>query len=194
MLKHFLLGVIGILCLTACRPKDEIYTPKPVGYFRLETPSHEYQILDTILPFTFEYSKHAKILNSKNQVQKFWFDLEYPQLGATVFFTYFPFNNLDTLSRLAYESNKFAEKHIIKADDIPISIINAPEDKVYGLIYEIEGSDVACPYQFWMTDSAHHFLRASLYFNCIPNNDSLAPVINYVKEDLLHLINTFKWK
>ena len=53
---------------------------------------------------------------------------------------------------------------------------------------------MATPLQFWMTDSAHHFLRATLYFNFTPNNDSLQPVIEYLRDDALHLVNTFAWK
>lgn len=189
-MRLFYLITVLLICLTACR-QEKVYQPKPKGYFRLETPTAEYQNFDSLFPFKFEFSKHAQ-LQTKNET--YWFDLIYPDFGATVYFTYFALPHPDSLARFAYQSTKFAEKHIIKADDIPISTISDPEEKIYGLIYEIEGSDVACPYQFWITDSAKHFLRASLYFNSVPNNDSLAPVIEYVKNDLLHLINTFQWK
>jgi gliding motility-associated lipoprotein GldD len=52
----------------------------------------------------------------------------------------------------------------------------------------------ASPYQFYLTDSTRHFLRGSLYFDAIPNNDSLAPVIEYVKTDIQHLFETITWK
>jgi hypothetical protein len=53
---------------------------------------------------------------------------------------------------------------------------------------------VACPFQFWLTDSVRHYLRSSLYFNCVPENDSLRPVIDYIREDAMAMINSFQWK
>ena len=65
---------------------------------------------------------------------------------------------------------------------------------MFGLVYELEGSGAASPYQFFLTDSISHFVRGSLYFNFTPNNDSLEPVIEFIKQDIDHLINTFRWK
>jgi hypothetical protein len=39
-----------------------------------------------------------------------------------------------------------------------------------------------------------HFLRASLYFNMAPHNDSLEPVIEGIEKDLKHLVKTLEWK
>ncbi|MCD4731953.1 MAG: hypothetical protein K8R74_15210, partial [Bacteroidales bacterium] len=66
--------------------------------------------------------------------------------------------------------------------------------KVYGLTYTIFGVAAASPYQFYLTDSTDHFVRGALYFNAVPNNDSLAPVIAFLKDDINHMIETFKWK
>jgi len=53
---------------------------------------------------------------------------------------------------------------------------------------------VATPISFWLTDSSNHYLRGALYFNNPPNNDSLQPVIEYIREDILEMINGFEWK
>jgi gliding motility-associated lipoprotein GldD len=65
---------------------------------------------------------------------------------------------------------------------------------MYGIVYEINGMSAASPYQFYLTDSTRHWLRGSLYFDAIPNNDSLAPVIDFVKTDIQHLFETIRWK
>jgi hypothetical protein len=39
-----------------------------------------------------------------------------------------------------------------------------------------------------------HYLRGSLYFATEPNADSLAPVISYFREDIIHMIETLNWK
>ena len=48
--------------------------------------------------------------------------------------------------------------------------------------------------QFWLTDSSRHFLRGALYLNHTPNNDSLAPVIDYIQTDIEHLVETLRWR
>lgn len=85
-------------------------------------------------------------------------------------------------------------KHIPKADAIEDSLVYRPEAHVYGLLYDIEGSKAASSCQFFVTDSSSHFLRGALYFNTSPNNDSLSPVIGFIRKDILHLLETFRWK
>ena len=82
----------------------------------------------------------------------------------------------------------------LKADAIYDSLVVDRNRNIFGLIYEIEGSGAASPYQFFLTDSLSNFVRGALYFNVVPNNDSLEPVINFIIEDIEHLINTFQWK
>jgi gliding motility-associated lipoprotein GldD len=91
------------------------------------------------------------------------------------------------------DSRELAYKHTIKAESINEKIFLKPGRNVYGMLYEIEGN-TASSVQFYLTDSTKHFLRGALYFNIQPNKDSLAPVINFVKEDIKILMETFKWK
>jgi gliding motility-associated lipoprotein GldD len=65
--------------------------------------------------------------------------------------------------------------------------------KVYGLIYDIEGN-TASSLQFYVTDSTKHFIRGALYFNVRPNIDSVKIVLEFLKKDVLHLIQTLQWK
>jgi gliding motility-associated lipoprotein GldD len=61
------------------------------------------------------------------------------------------------------------------------------------VIAEIDG-EVPSQFQFTMTDSSRNFLRAALYFNVKVQNDSLRPAIEYVKKDMMEMINTLNWK
>jgi len=79
-------------------------------------------------------------------------------------------------------------------DDIKFSTVNDPKARVFGRIYELEGEKVATPFKFWLTDSTQYFLKSTLYFDFIPNNDSLAPIINYLKNDAMYMIESWKWK
>lgn len=188
-----LLGFTVILLITSCKEK-EAPSPKPMGYFRLALPEHQYCSLDTSLPFTFERFQKSEIVIDKQNNGAYWVDINYPTLNAAFKITYFPIPCADSLRNLLIREEKMVKFHYQKADDVEYSIIKDPESPLYGQIYDIKGKDVATPLQFWMTDSLHHFLRATLYFNFAPNNDSLQPVIDYLREDAMHLINTFEWK
>ena len=83
------------------------------------------------------------------------------------------------------------ELYEIKAGD---SLIANEEHQVYGLFIEMDGKGVATPMQFYLTDSTKNFVRGALYFNFQPDNDSMQPVINFIRKDIDHMINTFEWK
>jgi gliding motility-associated lipoprotein GldD len=53
--------------------------------------------------------------------------------------------------------------------------------------------NTASQIQFHITDSTHHFINGSLYFYVQPNYDSIMPAIDYIKQDISHLLETFKW-
>lgn len=101
---------------------------------------------------------------------------------------------IDTnLSTLLEECRKFVVEHEVKASAINQQEVMNTKDKIYGMIYDIEGN-AASNMQFYLTDSTHNFVRGALYFYAVPNKDSLQPVANFVKEDINHLVQTFRWK
>jgi len=191
---RFVAFLVLVSVLASCVKKDENYSPKPKGYFRIELPEHSYQQLDTSLPFSFEYSKNAILTFKEKDGGKYWIDITYPKLNASFNITYFPLQN--DLRDLALAEEKIIKFHIDygKADDVEFSLIEDAESHLYGKLFDIVGKEVACPLQFWLTDSTNHYLRGSLYFNFAPNNDSLQPVIKYLRDDALYLINSFNWK
>lgn len=188
--KVLLCGVLLCCFFIACR--EEVYMPKPRGYFRIKIQDTTYQPLKGYFPFFFEYSKWGFIDTLENK-DKYWVNMIYPNLNAVLFMTYKDMDD-SQLDDLINDSRMFAFKQIIKADDIIESQILDTANQLYGRIYETVGNEAACPFQFWITDRKEHFFRASLYLNTVPQNDSLEPVITYLKKDMLHLIETFQWK
>lgn len=183
------------LCVffSACKPRP-LPEPKPMGYFRIDLPNHQYRTLDTSLPFRYEQSVFANTTIEKQKDNTLWMTVSYPVLKASLRFTCFEVKNADSLRKLMVSEDKMVKFHYQKADDVQYSVIKDPETHLWGQTYEIYGKEVATPFQFWLTDSAHRFVRATLYFDETPNNDSLQPVIQYLKEDAMHLINTFEWR
>ena len=189
----FLLLILSAI-ISSCEPTDdeEVYAPKPKAYLRIDLPKASYQRFDTAYPYKFEYSTLAQIKpDYEKNSEPYWINVEYPSVGATIYLSYKKINH--NLSKYKEDAFGFANKHTSQADDIVESNIKDTAIPLIGKIYEIKGINVACPYQFWISDSTSKFVRGALYFNTKPNNDSLAPVIQYLKKDILHMINTFDW-
>jgi gliding motility-associated lipoprotein GldD len=182
--------------MTGCR---EVSVPKPKGYFRIDLPEKKYtQYNDTVkqdksLPLTFEYPIYGKISFDQNlNNEPGWFNIDFPAYNARIYLTYKNVNNdLEDLMEQTYRIN--VKNHISKADAINEQIIDDPENKVFGILYDLKGN-TATAVQFFVTDSVKHFFRGSLYFKSEPNPDSLAPVNEYFREDIIHMIETLRWK
>ena len=178
------------LLLTTCTSD---YSPKPRGYFRIDLPEKEYLLFDTTFPYTFEYPAYA-VLNRDEiaGMEPYWINIDFPRFNGRIHLSYKVVDG--NLVNYLEDSRTFVMKHIPKASAIDDSVILRRDDNVYGLIYDIDGIGVASANQFFVTDSSRHFLRGALYFSHVPNNDSLAPVIEFIREDIKHLLETFQWK
>ena len=185
-----LLWVSLTAAMAACSTE---FTPKPKGYNRIDLPPTAYQSLQKEYPYTFEYSIYSKIRpDSSGIAQPHWINIIYPALGANVQLTYKAIGrNHKMLNDLIEDSRKLTSKHQIKAYSIEEAQIKTPQGDIAS-IFELSG-EVPSQFQFYVTDSTEHFLRGALYFNTATANDSLAPVIEYVKKDIVHLLNTLKW-
>lgn len=188
--RYFTLGVL-LIFLSGC---DREYLPKPLGYNRLELPDPSYLPLPDSLPYFFEYSRHAKLLTDTSAInERFWVEIYYPQLKSTVHITYKPLGNSDKLLKeFMNDAYKLTAKHQIKAYAINEVITVTPSGKT-AVIAELEG-EVPSQFQFTITDSTENFIRGALYFNTKVQNDSLAPAIEFMKRDIMHMINTLEWK
>ena len=184
-----LIAVFPLLCLNSCK---KAYAPKPYGYVRIAIPDTAYHTFDSIgYPYTFHVSDNASVTPKIENNEHYWLDILYPQFKATIHCSYKPIQN--NLYELSQESQKFVYKHAQMASAIPEQGYENPDLNVYGVLYEIQGN-TASPYQFVLTDSTNHFFRGALYFNSAPNQDSLAPVIDYMRLDIIELIESFSWK
>ena len=184
--------LIFLLLVSALMACTENPVPKPRGYFRMSFPEKQYQLLDTIYPFTFEYPVYGNIISEeKGQDQGEWISISFPDYKAKIHLSYKDISG--NLNQLTEDARTLAYKHTYKADAIDEQVFINPEQKVYGILYDIKGNS-ASSIQFYVTDSSEHYLRGALYFRCQPNKDSLAPAIEYFTADVVHLIETLRWK
>ncbi len=183
-----------ILITAAGCTQEQVNTPKPKGYFRLEFPKKVYQTYVSDAPFVFDYPVYATVnKDTEASAQPFWNNLDFPQFNGRLHLTYHGVFSEQNYNRMTEAARNLAMKHSIKASAIDQRLINFPDKKVYGIYYEIQGN-TASSVQFFLTDSAKHYFRGALYFNEAPKYDSIQPVIKFIKEDINKMIETFKWK
>lgn len=193
-MKRPLPTVLAVLLLFSSGLKEcgEASYPRPEGYVRVDYPERSYVSYDEQQAYRFELPAYARVSPSHSKgAEPGWIDIQIPPLNATIHLSYKPVEN--NLTRFITDSRTLAYKHTVKAAGIDEKPFMDPENKRFGMVYELKG-DVASALQFFVTDSTDHFLRGSLYFNCAPNRDSLNPVIGFLQEDIMHLINTLEWK
>jgi len=169
----------------ACNNKD--YLPKPQAQLSLKYPATHYKQTNFPCPFNFEISNLALVKTNK----KCWVTITYPLLNASIDMTYMPINN--NLKQLLKDAEKLTYSHAIKADEINSQPYLNPSKNIYATLYHVTGN-AASPLQFHATDSIKHFITGALYFNALPNYDSVYPAVKYIEKDIRHLIETIKWK
>jgi gliding motility-associated lipoprotein GldD len=185
-IKYLIIYIVAIL-LISCKET----TPKPYGYFRIALPQNSYRVFDNNYPYTFDVSTYSQDSVVKQQGENYWVNIYYPKLKGCIYCSYKPVHG--NFREIAEDCRKFVYKHTVKAEAITERPYGNPSQKVYGILYEIKG-DAASPIQFILTDSIHHVLRGALYFDAVPNKDSIAPVLNFVRRDIIHMIETTSWK
>lgn len=176
--------------LVSCDPE---YTPKPKGYNRIDLPPAKYQLLQEKHPYVFEYSAYAKILRDSSRLtEPHWINVYYPAHQANVQITYKAINNNEKVFfDLVNDARKLTSKHEIKAYSIDETTLKTPQGNT-AFVFELTG-EVPSQFQFYVSDTTSHFLRGALYFRTATANDSLAPVIEYIKKDVVHMLNTLHW-
>jgi gliding motility-associated lipoprotein GldD len=194
-MRLFLLGFL--LTLISCgkaTEEEKSAMPRPKGYPAMDIPKHSYQSLEKGHPFSFEISRQAIVKKDSFAFSEpHWMYIYYPRWDAFIQLTYKSVGgDRKRLDKMIRDSYVLASKHQMKANRIEDAILTTRDGRKATII-ELEG-EVATPFQFFATDSSTHFLRGAVYLNTAMKNDSLAPVIRYIKQDALHLIQTLQWK
>ena len=195
MKKLLFYGLLALVyCLSSCigNEEEEASAPKPRAFYRLSFPLKKYKVYDSICPFSFQTPIYSFVENDKSKnAQPCWLNVIYPLYKAQLYISYNELRN--DLAKHLSDSRELAIRHQVKASGLDQQVIVHDSAHVYGLLYDISGNS-ASAIQFYITDSTHHFLRGSLYFDCAPNIDSQKIVIDFLRKDIIHLIETFKWK
>ena len=185
-----LLGLM--LIVFACQQEDYTPYPRPWGFHRIDFPETQYKSYQSSsCPFEFEYPAEGEI--SMESQDSCWVDVYFPAYDCKWHITY-----RNTKSSKESRSSYFEDhygmiyKHSKKATQIQRSPIQSSSS--YGTFYEVYGN-VGTPAQFFISDSTdEHVVMTSFYFNTALKNDSLAPVIDYMKGKMKYMVASLEWK
>lgn len=192
-LAYCLLLIAGFL--SAC---NSDYTQKPRGYYKITLPQKKYQKFEQPgFPYSFEYPVYGQIVRDslffeQRAENPYWINIDFPQFNGRIHISYKEIgkNKFDSLVNDAYTLSY--KQHTYRASAIQPEPFTTPNG-IEGVFFTLKGN-AATSNQFFATDTVRHFLRGALYFSVTPNEDSLAPVNKFLREDLKHLINTLQWK
>ncbi len=189
-------SIFVMVMLTACG--ETLQVPKPRTYPRVIFPEKTYNTFsEGYCDFSFDYPQYSQVIRDtlffgEKPANDCWLDIEFPDFNGYLHCTYYPLVERGDLDKLIKDEFKMSDKHLARADyidELPIDKGNGTS----GMIFEIEGS-VASNLQFYLTDSENHFLRGALYFKTKARPDSIAPVYDFIKEDVSRMIASLEWK
>lgn len=196
-MRYSLILLPLLLSLPSCG-EDATPIPKPRAYPRVIYPEARLVQFDLgVCPLTFSYPDYMTIRQETSffdgePPHACWFDLHMEEFNADLHCTYSPVRNYTEFQMLVQDAFRLANEQNKRASYIEDFQIRLP-DGVSGMAFSLEGPS-ASPFQFFLTDSTRHFLRGSLYFNTRPNPDSLAPIVDYVRKDLVRIMESLQWK
>lgn len=126
------------------------------------------------------------------QQEECWYNLEFSTFNATLHLSYKPMLGPTSLDSMMEDAYRLAFKHIGMAEDIVPREFTDSNGNL-GMIYDLYGR-TATPFNFFLSDQKSHFIRGSFYFNAHTDKDSVAPVYEFLKRDIMHLMRSLRWK
>ena len=193
---RFLIWLAFALAITAC--DRTVQAPKPRAYPRVIYPERGFQLFDKdYCQFSFQYPAYAQVERDSSpdpnmpEHSPCWFNLYIPAFDCRLHCSYYEIGKEKSFETLKQDAFELVDWHNKKANYIEEMAIKNGRG-AEGLAFSIQGP-AATPFQFYLTDNKTHFFRASLYFNTKINPDSLAPLYDFVLQDVMQIIDTFEW-
>jgi gliding motility-associated lipoprotein GldD len=188
LLVIFCISAALVLSLPGC--KDHVSLPKPKAWPRIDLPQHAYQSWgNKVCPFSFDIpgiSRPDSVLEDSCWMN---FYIEPFNCWWHITYRHIPSSGKSRGQHLM-EYHNLVYKHSQKSSRIVESPVRTKSGD--GVFYELFG-DVGVPAQF-IFGNDKHLVMNSFYFPRAVNGDSLAPVIDFVKEDMHQMIRTISWK
>lgn len=190
--------LFSLLLLALSCGNEAIPLPKPRSFPRVLYPERTLrEFTPPDCPFSFHFPDYGQVEQKELYFEDApahpcWFDLYLPDFDGRLHFSYYPISgqkDWETKRDQAFELVGFHNKRASNIVEYRID----QAGRLGGMAFEVNGP-AASPYQFFLSDSTQHFVRAALYFNTQSRPDSMRPIVEYVVADIQRLIDNFQWK
>ena len=188
MNKIISLLVVFSILLCTCSDSN---LPKQTAFLRIDFPEPKYLAFkETNHLFDFYYNASAVEIKTKNSKQ---LSLLYPKINFSIDLSIQKLNKPKDLEDNFSDFYLLLDTHSKKSNGVFVREYEDLNKRIFSQIYEISGG-VASPIQFYITDSTSNFIKGSLNLNFKSNYDSIFPSIQYVKKDVLILVESLNWR
>ena len=168
-------------CSTGDRKADAV--PRPVAYPRVAELNDTYYVPDSIaLRFAINAGTRLAVKSP------YWFDVEYPDYGATVFVTITK-TTPDSLAAVITNRRERVMLNVGDVETVEGVECNSPEFNSY--IYR-SPSARSTPLQFISSDGRSTVVSGTVFFGGVAPDapvDSLAPMVEQIQSDLIYSLN-----
>lgn len=177
---------IIFLALIVFSCNNNVNLPKQKAYFAPEFEIPTYKKISLDCNYTFNINFQASINNIKNCN----YEIYYKNLNAKIFINQIVLSNsietvVNTFNQKLNENSRLSDQ-IIQSNYVNI------DKKIYSKLYSFVGNSPS-NIQFYVTNQTDKFLTGSLFFETEPNYDSLFPYIDYIRNDIKKMVDSFRW-
>ena len=177
---------IIFLALIVFSCNNNVNLPKQKAYFAPEFEIPTYKKISLDCNYSFFINSPASINNIKNCN----YEIYYKNLNAKIFINQIVLSNsieklLNTFNQKINENSRLSDQ-IIQSNYVNI------DKKIYSKLYSFVGNSPS-NIQFYVTNQTDKFLTGSLFFETEPNYDSLFPYIDYIRNDIKKMVDSFRW-
>lgn len=177
---------IIFLALIVFSCNNNVNLPKQKAYFAPEFEIPTYKKISLDCNYSFNINSQASINNIKNCN----YEIYYKNLNAKIFINQIVLSNsietvLNTFNQKINENSRLSDQ-IIQSNYVNI------DKKIYSKLYSFVGNSPS-NIQFYVTNQTDKFLTGSLFFETEPNYDSLFPYIDYIRNDIKKMVDSFRW-
>lgn len=182
--------VAGMVVMILCECSNEnVSTPRRKAYPRIETHDSTFTQISNC-PLHFEMSDAAIITLDSINNNNHWITIFYKPYNATIYCTFTPVDNYSILNVISNRTERMAlNSGELSSELIELTNANGFQSKI--LITE---HSKVTPVQFLSTNNTDWVVSGAIYFNNnnSSNPDSIRPIINVLKRDVVHAMKTIK--
>jgi len=191
MKRDFVLLATVLFFAAACSEPEQL--PRRHGFHRItlpdETPQTRFE--SESCPFTFSYPAEGRV--TRDRSDSCWADIYFPRYELKWHLTCRPVvGGKLNYAEMFEEHRRLIYKHAKKATDIRTGEFDIPAGRV--IVHEVYGNVGAPAYYFVSDSNRQHVLTLTFYFQTALKNDSLAPVIDYMKGEVGRSLLSLQWQ